>query len=507
MKLSDVTDTGTPAPKTLKLSDVAAQTPAPMSWGQAGISAAENIPSSAARTAESVVAPIVHPVATAEGLYHTGAGELEKLGLKSPAGNQKYADALNSYFTSRYGSVEGFKQAIATDPVGVVTDISMLVTGGGEAAARLPGIAGKVGEAVAEVGSKANPITQATKAAGAVVKPAAKVASGIIGTAGTHTGGKSLEVAAQAGAEGGNAAQVFLDNLRGDVPVRDVVDSAKSAVAQMRQDRSAAYRGGMAGVVTDPTVLNFNNIDKAVADANQIKQFKGQELDPHTAKVRQDITKIINDWKALEPAEYHTVEGMDALKQRLRSLTDSLPFNTPERVVADQVYKAVRQTIVDQAPQYAKVMKDYEKASDLIQDIEKTFHTSPKASVDTQLRALQSIMRNNVYTNFGQRLALGDVLTKKAPNLEHALAGQALSSWTPRGLGGYEMGGDIIAGFANPKFWAALPFMLPRLMGETAYYGGKAYGGAAKAAPYVPGTLQGLYAADRLNPYDPLSGQ
>lgn len=493
------------APKTAVATPAAAPAK-PLSLGEVATSAVENIPSSALGVAESAVTPIIHPIKTAEGLYKTATGEVEKL-LPGKYENEKYANAVNQYFTDRYGSVEGFKKAIATDPVGVMTDLSIALTGGGSLAAKLPGIAGKAGEVAATAGRATNPIAPITKAVGAAIKPAAKVASGIIGTAGTHTGAKPLQVAAEAGSKGGQAAQVFLDNLRGNVPTKDVVDSAETAVKQLRDERGQAYRGGMAGVITDPTVLNFNDIDAAIAKADQIKTFKGVSLEPHTEAIRDQIKKAIGDWKAKNPADFHTVEGMDALKQSLRYMVDAQPYDSPARKVAQDIYGAVRQTIVNQAPQYAKIMKDYEQATDLIDEMKSTFSLKPNASVDTQLRKLQSIMRNNVQTNFGRRAELGAKLAQKQPTLEAALAGQSLNAPYPRGLGGYEMAGDILAGFANPKFWAALPFMSPRLMGETAYYGGKAYGGVARVGPYVPNTLTGLYATEQLAPYDPLSGQ
>ena len=43
----------------------------------------------------------------------------------------------------------------------------------------------------------------------------------------------------------------------------------------------------------------------------------------------------IADWKNSDPQIYHTPVGMDALKQRIGDIKDSLPFNTPERLVAE----------------------------------------------------------------------------------------------------------------------------------------------------------------------------
>ena len=58
-----------------------------------------------------------------------------------------------------------------------------------------------------------------------------------------------------------------------------------------------------------------------------------------------------------------------------------------------------------------------------------------------------------------------------------SLAGQALSSATPRSMQGIVSAGGLgITGLTNPSLLAGLATTSPRLMGETAYYGGKAAG-------------------------------
>lgn len=136
-------------------------------------------------------------------------------------------------------------------------------------------------------------------------------------------------------------------------------------------------------------------------------------------------------------------------------------------------------------------MNGYEKATDLLHDIERTLSLNPKATVDTSLRKLQSILRDNVNTSYGRRGELAEFLvTNGAPNLMEKLAGQALKTWAPRGLGklaateGLAAGvGAMAAGIpgAGTAAAATLPFMSPRLMGEASYGIGAA--GRRLAAP------------------------
>ena len=63
-------------------------------------------------------------------------------------------------------------------------------------------------------------------------------------------------------------------------------------------------------------------------------------------------------------------EGFDGLKRKEGDLRDASQFGTPERLVADQLYQAIRKTIIDQAPDYAQAMSGSETASNLIREME-----------------------------------------------------------------------------------------------------------------------------------------
>jgi hypothetical protein len=362
--------------------------------------------------------------------------------------------------------------------------------GGGGAATRL----GRNWLAPAVTSETAGQLTKDTalepyaRIAGALAPAAApRLASDVIGTLGTGTGGQSVRTAFQSGAAGGSAGRAFRDNMRGNVPLDDVVTEAKSAVRGMRADRGAQYETGMQGIRADQTVLSFNDIDQAVARANNVKQFKGQELSKSTADVRKQIQDQIDEWKALNPTEYHTPAGIDALKQAIGDIKDSLPFNTPQRAVADQVYNAIRQTIVKQAPDYANVMKGYEQASTHIGEIEKTLSLGRKASTDTALRKLQSVTRNNVNTNYGKRVDLVEALAGHgAPDIMEKLAGQAMNTWAPRGLNKITASMAGAASYLNPMALAALPLMSPRIVGEAAHGVGRVAGALSRGGQSTP---------------------
>lgn len=321
---------------------------------------------------------------------------------------------------------------------------------------------------------------KAAQAGGRLLKRGSSAAvKGILGAT-TGVGGEAIGTAYQAGKSGGTS---FLDNLRGNVPMTDVLDEAKGALTNMRLDRSNQYKQGMAGVSSDKSVINFAPIDKAVSALRSMGNYKGQVINKNASGTVDEITGLVDQWKNLDPAEFHTPEGLDALKQALGDVRDATQFGTPGRKAADTAYNAVKNEITAQAPAYSKVMSDYSQASDTLKQIENTLSVKPNANVDTSMRKLQSLMRNNVNTNYGNRLGLAQQLESNGAEILPAVAGQALSSLTPRGLATLGASGGAIASLAtNPAALAALPLTSPRIVGEAAYGLGALNRGAAGGA-------------------------
>lgn len=302
----------------------------------------------------------------------------------------------------------------------------------------------------------------------------------------TFVGPKALEIAYSAGKEGGEAAQAFRENITKSVDLADIIPEVKSSIDNMRAARNAGYVSDMKELGKNVTPLNFDEIDKAVARSTQVKTFKGQDLSPTTTKIRQEMNDAIKEWRSLDPEVYHTPVGMDALKQKLGDLMENILPGTPERVVASDIYNAVRQTIIKEAPEYAPIMKAYENSSAQIKEIEKALSLGKNASADTGLRKLQSILRDNVNASYGSREQLAKYLIANgSPHLMEKLAGQSLSPYTPRGLGklAQNVGAHMVAiaaaastGGVAPilTFMAGVTVSSPRLMGNLSYLSGVA---------------------------------
>jgi hypothetical protein len=114
----------------------------------------------------------------------------------------------------------------------------------------------------------------------------------------------------------------------------------------------------------------------------------------------------------------------------------------------------------------------------------RAFSLGEKSSQDTAIRKAQSVARNNVNANYGQRKTVAEALNAYNPNIMPAIYGQALNTWSPRGLAGHIPTAELLTSIAtgNLSPLAAIPFSSPRAMGEAAYYGGKAAGAISNVA-------------------------
>ena len=473
-----------------------AEQPQTTQWSDVPGQAISNIPSSAGRFLKGVGEAVTNPIDTTQGLLNVAQGGIQNVLPDSvnqslanvipgyDLKNAETAGAVGQFYKERYGSEEGFKQAIANDPVGVLADISV-VSGGAGGLAKVAGL-GKTAQAANAVSKATNPMTivgTGIKAAGKAAKATGKGAATVIGGIGTHTGGESLKRAAGAGFEGGNKLKALTENMRGLKDQADIVPQLKSSLADMRKQNYAKYQQGMTGVHSDPAILNFSKVEDAVSNALNEGIYKGrtgtsgQSINVNAAsnQVKKQISALVDRFKKAPPEEFHNPGGFDELKRGIGNIMDGYDYNTPQYRVAKQVYDAVKGEITKQAPEYARVMADSQKGIELTKEIERSLKLGNKASADTALRSLQSVMRNNANSNFGSRVNSVNLLDEAGGNAMEALAGQSLNTWTPRGIGGALQGSTaaLAAYLHSPMLASTLVLQSPRLMGEAAILTGK----------------------------------
>lgn len=157
-----------------------------------------NIPRSGLQLLGGVAQAVLNPIDTAYGLAEAGAGGMLKAlpesarqspalqtVLGSPEAQQELiakANALGGFYADRYGSTDKLLRTIEQDPVGFVSDISVVL--GGTGAALKAGGATTAGARVAQAGATIDPVLQTARGVGVTGRAIQNVASGPLQSAG-----------------------------------------------------------------------------------------------------------------------------------------------------------------------------------------------------------------------------------------------------------------------------------------------------------------------------------
>lgn len=505
-----------------------------------------NFPSSAVQMGKDIYQAVRHPIQTATTLYDLGVGAFQVINPNTTEfflkggdpEKQKLATDFGKYLVDRYGSLESTKKTFAEDPVGFSADLSTLLTGvagatratskvASGATKAAPGIrtaeaaygvkrASEIAANIASMSAKyTEPMTLPLTVGGKTIQwTAGTVVPGVFAMT-TGAGMAPIQKAFESGRKGGQELQQFTEAMRGSLDILEPLEIAKQNLDNLRQARSAQYVASMAEIKADPAILSFDDIDAAWQKGLDRVFYEGKIKDSIGAQGLESLKAVIDDWRNSDPATYHTPMGMDALKQKLYSeVLDKIDYNnTNARKVVSDVIDSVRQSINTQAPTYSKIMADYSEMSDLIRQIEQSFSmpTGGRFNADTALRKLQSIMRNNVNTNYGQRESLASQLESAGKPFTPALAGQTLSSPIPRGLQSATSPLAAIAGYSyNPILGGVtLAGSSPRLIGEASRAAGIATRGildnrlsqgAIRAGSYAssPAIMNMLYQSQQV---------
>lgn len=448
--------------------------------GEVAGGAIANFPTSFGNLVSSIVEAITSPVQTAKSILDVGAGALQNVlperfvqAVGEDKQSRDMARQVGQFFADRYKTGDALKQTIATDPAGVLADLSTILGGGAMVAPRA------VAAPLSRAAGMVDPLALATRATGTGLAVGGRTAAEILGVT-TGAGKEPIAQAFRAGREGGETAEVFRRNIQKNATLSDVLADTKSALQNLMTERQNQYRSGMINIQRDKSILDFTGIDNALTNAEKRVSFKGQVKDQAAFDALDTARKTVDDWKNLNPQDFHTPEGLDALKQKVGAILEGLDPKTNAYNTVNQVYNSIKSEIIKQAPAYANVMRSYTEATDKINEIQKSLSLGRTATADTSLRKLLSSLRDNVNANFGQRLQLLEELDKQGKIIP-ALAGISLSELTPRGLqrAASPAAGLFLGATGNiPAAIGSLVASSPRIAGEAAYAAGVGARGA-----------------------------
>lgn len=462
--------------------------------------ALKNAPTSAVLMANDLLSPAsdaLRSVVLGErvGIYKTlpdlAADLASKTGIIET--DEETADALADVLAKQYGSLSGFKNAVAEDPVGVLGDVS-LIFGGAGAATKVAGL-GRAGETLSKVGRGLDPISAmggvATRGLGIDTSRTAEKAGEMASETLSLTSGapasairEAFNVGRERTAAGAPTArsEAFGAAIKGETPVEEIVGTARGSMDDIRNEISQQYRSGMVDISKDREVLSFDKIDETLDQMLSDATFGGKDVKPETRKTVEDLAEIIGDWKASDPSVFHTPEGLDKLKQRISETVENVPSDQRSRTrAASKIYNSVKDTIAEQAPAYREVMEQYESGMETLGRIEREFSLGRKNTVDTAFSKLRSRPGSRP-----GRDDLVELLSTYDPVVGAQIAGEQLSDIFPGGLRGAGTGMAVVGGaVTSPLATPAAIAGSPRMVGRGAYYTGRAAEPAAMATRYL----------------------
>lgn len=441
---------------------------------------------------KDMITPFTQPIQTAKDIGALASSVVSTI-RPGEQGNEQLARQVGQYFSDRYGGVENVKNSFLTDPVGVVGDLtavlSIPLTGGGALATRILGTGSKVTQAIKKVGqytSAADPANIAFKGA---EKVGSKVITPVIGLA-SGTGKNVLNLAYEAGKTTDKSKKnAFIKNLTAQEDVTKVAQDVVDAVEGFKDNKQSSFNKGIQKLDLENKPVDLSSLgDEIIKIEDNFITLGRNTLGPEDTNLLKTIKKEINSY-IRDPMQQNAL-GADALKRKIDNLyPNSLTKGRKADVIVTKARNSVRKLINESVPEYAKVMKKYEEATELQNQIVRELSTgNPNKS--TILRKLKSVFSDAGESRFASRGELLTEVEKIKPNISMRMAGQSLNPYTPKGLSAITSGGIGTYGLAtmNPKVLPFLAASSPRIAGNIAYGAGNV---ARRMSTPVAGNLTG----------------
>ena len=385
------------------------------------------------------------------------------------------SSAIAEFYAERYGSLEGLKKAVAEDPASVMADAATVLSTGAGLGSKV-GLPLKATETLAKTASYVDPIMLLGKGVAATGKAAGTGTKFYTGTA-SGAGVDAVEQAYKSGAEGGASAEAFTGAMRGNIDIQTILTQAKDALLNMKIAKNNQYKANQKALSANKQIITFSGIDDAVTKALNMVVYKGEVINEAGFKAVKAAQKLVNDWKAKDPSDFHTPVDIDQLKQKIYSIVEKQEYGSQARLAVNQIRNGIDKEIKVQSPSYSKMMEDYSRQAGLVEQLEKAFKLGDKASQEAAIRALQQSVRNNLNTGFGMKKQLAENLDSAGgSNVLPMAAGSSLNSPVPRGIQGATA---VPAAFVANSV-GGIPLMLanvaassPRFVGEAAFKAGQ----------------------------------
>lgn len=430
----------------------------------------KNLPGSTLQVLNDFGQALMDPLTTANTIGNVALGAVQKL----IPGEQEAEQTFNMMvegFRDRYGSLEQLNESMANDPAGVLMDIAGIMTGGGMALRQVPKFA-SYGDAMVQAGNMIDPMAATGRAASKGVSAAGEGSAQIIGAL-TGEGPQIIKQATK-GTGMTSDSSPFVAGMRGAIGEESLVTSMTEAMRTIRDNRSTRYRSQLAELGKDTTEIPMEPIKNRltnlmgrdrynilVDDKGKLDFSRSSIQKSERAKVREIVDDIAS-WGTREGD--NTAMGLDILKKKLDNFYSE---NANTRAFVASLRDEVKNTIVKEVPEYARMTADYEKTTRLIRDLEQSLALGKKANMDTTLKKLTSAVKDDFDFRHNLLKELEDISGR---SLSEEIAGLSMQGIVPKRLTGRVAAGGAVGiagtGAASPWLLSIAALTSPRVMGE-----------------------------------------
>lgn len=298
----------------------------------------KNIPSSAGRFLGGIAGAVAHPIRTVKALAGVGAGAVEKL-IPGEQAEEKYIDGLVDIYKQRYGGLDETLKTIENDPIGVLADLSTVLTGGAAIAGKIGtvsklGTVSKIAGATTAVGEAINPLSVASKIGAPLKSLFPKLASTLEKSNWRLTKTKEGALLSQASDEAVDAASLVTKNVLNETA--DFMAKQKIVGSPLQRFAKATEKYNEAENVLDTFFGSFSKSSPGVDGNNFIRSLNGLKGSYKGHRDFNSITKQVD-------GAIDTVKGIMDKNGKI----DYRTFNKFKRTTFENAYNKAGEKVVD----------------------------------------------------------------------------------------------------------------------------------------------------------------
>lgn len=506
----------------------------------------KNILPSTVKFGKDIITPILHPIETAKSIGALGQGLLG-LVQEGEQPNEDVARAVGEYFSKRYGGMENIAQTFRDDPVGFLSDVSIILTAGTSLAVKSPALAGQVTTNIQNIAKAIDPVRQGAnlvKNTAPVINNAPSILSGgkldktitqytgkgIANVQGalTGVGSKNFTIAYLTGSnrftpDGAKNQKNWTEAINNKGGTADkIVSETNRLIKELNTNNSKNYVDGKTGLKLNEINVPVSVIENLANDLRISFNAKDGSGLSSLSKVGQanlkQIEKIIKDViknsKTVDGVKVISLESLDILKKRIQAEYPT-GFNIGDTgIPSTDIANKVKDIIIQQSPEYAKVMENFELAKSLQKDLMQQLSIKRNVADHVTLTRLNQALSDGLPNISGKKY---DALNRLDDGtLAPLVSGSSLSNWTPtnqfRGaiLPSAMTYGLMSGGADGMGIVTALPYIVasgtvssPKIQGLLSNVAGQGSGLLSQninlASPFVNSSSKALNMAGRIN--------